>query len=74
MLVLAQGSSLDTCDELPSITDLMASGCDLRPKADALTAGDIAYLKGLYSANMELVTGLENSHIDNRMMQELGDH
>jgi hypothetical protein len=63
MLVFAQGSSLDTCDELPSITDLMASGCDRRPKANALTAGDIAYLKGLYSANMELVTGLETSRL-----------
>jgi len=71
MLVLAQGSSLDTCDELPSITDLLASSCDQRQRAETLTAGDIAYLKGLYSANLELISSLERSHIHNRMMQEL---
>ena len=72
MLVLAQPASLDTCEELPSITELMASHCDERKKAEALTAGDLAYLKGLYSANLELTTSLERSHIHNRMMQELG--
>ena len=72
MLVLAQPASLDTCDELPSITDLMASHCDQGQKAEALTVGDVAYLKGLYSADLELTSSLERSHIHNRMMQELG--
>jgi hypothetical protein len=45
MLALPQPKSLDDCNDLPSILDMYASGCDARPKPDSLTAGDIAYLR-----------------------------
>jgi hypothetical protein len=46
MLALTQLSSLDTCQALPSIVNLLAAGC-ARPAA-ALTENDAAYLRGLY--------------------------
>jgi hypothetical protein len=70
MLVFSQAASLDACDELPSILDLLSSSCQ-RTKPDALTAGDMAYLKGLYSADLELVLTLERSSIHNEMLRAL---
>jgi hypothetical protein len=46
MLALTQLSSLDTCQELPSIVNLMAKDCDQR--LEGMTATDLAYLRGLY--------------------------
>lgn len=46
MLALTQLSSLDTCQTLPSIVNLLAAGC-ARPAA-ALTENDTVYLRGLY--------------------------
>jgi hypothetical protein len=46
MLALTQLNSLDTCQQLPSIVNLLAAGCER--KVDALTDNDIAYLRGLY--------------------------
>lgn len=47
MLALAQLSSLDLCQTLPSIVNTLAKDC-ARP-ATALTANDVGYLKGLYA-------------------------
>jgi hypothetical protein len=54
MLALTQLSSLDTCQTLPSIVNMLAVGCARR--TDALTDNDAAYLRGLYhmSAGMML--------------------
>jgi hypothetical protein len=46
MLALTQLSSLDACQELPSIVNLMAKDCD--QKIEGMTATDLAYLRGLY--------------------------
>jgi hypothetical protein len=46
MLALTQLSSLDTCQTLPSIVNLLAADC--ANKAVALTENDAAYLSGLY--------------------------
>jgi hypothetical protein len=51
MLALTQLSSLDTCQELPSIVNLMAPGCD--QKIDGITATDLAYLQGLYKMDAD---------------------
>ena len=45
MLALTQLSSLDTCQALPSIVNLLAPGCAQKP--DGLTENDVAYLRGL---------------------------
>ncbi len=47
MLALAQLSSLDGCQTLPSIVNTLAKDCT-RP-ATALTANDLGYLRGLYA-------------------------
>jgi hypothetical protein len=46
MLALSQPASLDSCQELPSISNLLAKGCASAPSK--ITDGDLAYLKGLY--------------------------
>jgi hypothetical protein len=46
MLALTQLNSLDTCQQLPSIVNMLAPGCDR--KSNALTDSDTAYLRGLY--------------------------
>jgi hypothetical protein len=67
VLALAQINSLDTCQALPSITSLLASGC---PQAGtAITANDLGYLKAVYAANPEKVPGLQKDEIAYRMEQ-----
>lgn len=46
MLALSQPASQDACQELPSISNLLAPGCTAA--ASHITDGDLAYLKGLY--------------------------
>lgn len=46
MLALTQVHSLDTCQQLSSIVNILATDCD--HSADGLTPFDLAYLHGLY--------------------------
>jgi hypothetical protein len=46
MLALSQPASLDSCQALPSISNLLAPGCASVP--DRITDGDLAYLRALY--------------------------
>ena len=46
LLALSQIPVSDHCQELPTILNLLASGCDAPPKA--LTSVDLAYLRALY--------------------------
>jgi hypothetical protein len=57
MLTLSVVQSPDHCDPLPSILDLMSSGCGTREPPTGMTAGDLAFLKALYYRN----TGLGSS-------------
>lgn len=70
MLVLSQTQSLDSCGQLPSILDLMSSNCGDREKPTGITAGDIAFLRALYSTDLEQPLGLERSDIFNNMMKQ----
>jgi hypothetical protein len=70
VVVLTMVSSLDNCDPLPSILDLMSATCGDRKKPAAITAGDLAYLKALYQANLELVPSLETSSVLDNMMRQ----
>ncbi len=69
VLALAQINSLDTCQALPSITSLLARGCT--QAATAITANDLGYLKGVYSANPEKVPSLQKDEIARRMEQDI---
>ncbi len=48
MLALSQPTSPDSCQELPSISNLLAKGCTAA--AGKITDGDLAFLRGLYNA------------------------
>jgi hypothetical protein len=49
VLALSVAQSPNHCDQLPSILDLMSSSCDSREKPTGITAGDLAFLKALYT-------------------------
>jgi hypothetical protein len=70
LLSLSRMAQLDRCAPLPSITDLLADGCAL-PVADALTAADRAYLKGLYASDLEQNLNLERGEVRERMMRAI---
>jgi hypothetical protein len=46
MLALSQAPSLDSCQQLPSISNMLAKGCGSVPSR--ITDGDLAYLRALY--------------------------
>ena len=70
MVSLTRMAQLENCAPLPSITDLLASGC-ATPAPEALTAADRAYLKALYSANLEQTLNLERGDVHERMMRQI---
>ena len=71
MLALSQMRSLDACGELPSILDLMASDCPARPKPQALTDGDLAFLKALYASDITLSGARGQDRIEHGMVKAL---
>lgn len=68
---LSMVQSLDTCDPLPSILDLMSPSCRDLHKPDGITAGDLAFLKALYRADLRLVPQLEVGNISVQMKSQL---
>jgi hypothetical protein len=74
MLVLSQTRSPDACGPLPSILDLMAMHCGTEKKPEAVTAGDLAFLRALYSMDLRENLSLETNDIQNAMMREFKSH
>jgi len=72
LLALTHANSLDACGEMASIIDLMSPTCAAASKPDAMTDGDIAYLKALYATNLSNVLWVEQDSIADRMQQGLG--
>ncbi len=68
MLTLTRVGSLDGCSRLPSVIDLLSSGCDERDKPQALTDADTAYLKALYSSDLEMNLNIELGDMRDRMV------
>jgi hypothetical protein len=69
MLALTQLNSLDTCQQLPSVVNLMATGCD--QKLDGMTATDLAYLQGLYKMDADKSLLHEQGEIGDLMQSSL---
>lgn len=69
MLALAQVQVRDTCQNLFSITNLLAKNCANAP--GELTINDLGYLRGIYSAQPGLVAHLQRNEIANGMEQML---
>jgi hypothetical protein len=74
VLTLTKISSLDTCSELPSIIDLLSSTCGSRTKPDSITAADIAFLKALYSSDIEHNLSVELGDMHDRMLTAISGH
>ena len=70
MLALTQINSLDTCQQLPSIVNSLAPGCE--QKADRITENDLAYLNGLYSMKAEKNLAGQQRQIADTMKDTLG--
>jgi hypothetical protein len=69
MLALTQVNSLDTCQRLPSIVNMLAPGCDLR--TNALTENDLAYLRGLYKMSLDRNLRVQQDEMANQMERSL---
>jgi hypothetical protein len=69
MLALSQVSRPNACQELPSIVNRMASGCEQRP--DSLTAFDLAFLQGLYHMSGDRNLLAQRSEIGDLMTDSL---
>ncbi|HEV2700222.1 MAG TPA: hypothetical protein VGV09_01225 [Steroidobacteraceae bacterium] len=69
MLALTRLASADVCSELPSIVNLLATGCSAAPTT--ITSADIAYLKGLYGANLEQNLNVEQADMHEVMRREM---
>jgi len=69
VLALTQLNSLDTCQQLPSIVNMMAAGCDQR--VSGITATDLAYLSGLYKMGSDKSLLFQQNDIANEMSKTL---
>lgn len=75
MLALSQGQYYDTCQDVPTITNLMASDCgSAEMKPAALTDIDVTYLRGLYGMNAGLNYRGQRSSIAFQMKKTLGGY
>jgi hypothetical protein len=73
MLILQQARLMDGCAQLPSILDLMASACGTE-RSDSITAGDLAYLRALYTVNIARELLQQRAAISGLMFRELAGH
>jgi hypothetical protein len=69
MVALAHPKSIDACGSYPSILDLFAAGCGEKATA-SLTSSDVAFLKGLYSMDLESFANLQGSSIADKIVTD----
>ena len=69
MLALTQVASLDACQQLPSIMNMLVKQCDR--KSDGLSENDRAYLQGLYKMSPGGRLRTQRDEIAYQMEQEL---
>ncbi|HKB95950.1 MAG TPA: hypothetical protein VKB94_03815 [Rhizomicrobium sp.] len=69
MLALTQLNSLDTCQPLLSIVNMLAPGCER--KTSGITEYDVAYLRGLYQMSLDRRLPSQQGEIANRMSETL---
>jgi len=71
MIALSPTQAPASCGKLPSILDEFAKSCDTA-RPDAITAGDMAYLRALYAVDLEESLHLEQADIGASMMRQFG--
>jgi hypothetical protein len=67
LLALSQTEALDDCGSLLSITNLMSTACDAASRPEAMTDGDLAYLKALYATDLSNKLWVQQGDIVDRM-------
>jgi hypothetical protein len=70
VLTLTRAFATEQCGTLPSITDLFLPNCAGGEKLTGVTAGDLAFLKALYKADVESYLALQRSDIQSNMMRQ----
>ena len=71
MVVLSHPQSLEDCTALPSILDVLSPACGTRAKPQALTAADTAYLKALYSIDLQAIGDQERGELRRIMSRDV---
>ena len=71
MLALTRVAPQDGCGELPSILDLLATGCGPEAKPAGLTDVDLSYLRALYAADDDRNVNIEQGDMSHRVLQEI---
>jgi hypothetical protein len=74
VLALSQVADLDECNALPSVLDLMASGCTPARTPEMLTASDLAYLQALYGTETRLEANYTRGSLTTHLAQALQAH
>jgi hypothetical protein len=74
MLALSQGQGYETCQSVPTITNLMAPDCGADLKPPALTDIDATYLRGLYQMAPDRSYQGQRGSIAFAMKKELGGY
>ncbi len=74
MVSLTRMSSLDICSELPSIIDLLSTGCGSRDRPTGITVADTAFLKSLYSSDLAHNINIERGDMHDRMVTTILGH
>jgi hypothetical protein len=70
MLALTQLRSLDVCQQLPSIVNMMAPNCN--QAMEGMTTADLAYLRGLYTMDADKDLLRQQNEVADRMQEALG--
>jgi len=73
MLSLSEAEAPDDCRALSSVLDLLSSDCSASDRPQSLTAGDKAYLEGLYAMDPDEIGSLQRSSVANSMLRNSGD-
>jgi hypothetical protein len=63
MLALSQVDAFTTCQEMPTITNLLVPGCGEEHKTKGLSEIDLAYLRALYHSDPDLSLQLQQTAI-----------
>ena len=70
MLALSQPQNFDTCQDLPSITNLLVTpACSAETTSVAMSTHDLSYLDGLYKMNIAGTVHTQRSEIGYQMKQ-----
>jgi hypothetical protein len=74
VLILSRTQTRPDCSALPSILDLLSQSCGHQEAPTAITAGDIAFLRALYSTDSGKPTALAEDAILDSMRRQLTAH